>query len=157
MKAHISYLKYLLHHKWFVFLACRKLEVSLWRAVVHDWHKFLPSEWFAYVNTFYDKNGNKRYFETPAFSKAWNYHQKRGKHHWQYWVLIWDRGDLLPLEMPHRFVREMVADWMGAGRAITGKWEALEWYEKNKEKIKLHPHTRNLAETLLRNAMKSSL
>jgi hypothetical protein len=43
----------------------------------------------------------------------------------------------------------MVADWMGAGRAITGKWEAKAWYEKNKATIILHDGTRKLVETIL--------
>jgi len=39
--------------------------------------------------------------------------------------------------MPEHFVREMIADWCGAGRAITGEWEVLDWYEKNREKMAL--------------------
>ena len=40
--------------------------------------------------------------------------------------------------------------------AITGKWETLEWYEKNKEKILLHPETRYLVEGLLRNLARTN-
>jgi len=61
-----------------------------------------------------------------------------------------DRGDVIPLEMPEKYVKEMVADWMGAGRAITGRWECQEWYEKNKGKMILHKWTRNLVELFLR-------
>ena len=53
------------------------------------------------------------------------------------------------LPMPEHFVREMVADWAGAGRAITGSWEVSAWYAKNKEKIVLHPKTRCLVVILL--------
>ena len=52
--------------------------------------------------------------------------------------------------MPDDLVREMVADWMGAGRAITGRWEVAEWYEANKGKMHLHPGTRALVESLVR-------
>lgn len=55
----------------------------------------------------------------------------------------------MALEMPEVFVREMVADWMGAGRAITGEWEAHKWYLKNKSNMHLHPNTRKLVEELL--------
>lgn len=51
--------------------------------------------------------------------------------------------------MPERYVREMVADWYGAGRAITGRWDAPGWYWENKEKMKLHPATRSFVEVLL--------
>lgn len=149
MKAHLAYLKYVLRHKWYVFLACRKCGVSLWRSAIHDWHKFLPSEWGPYVRTFYNPDGSKRYQESPEFAIAWNLHQKRGKHHWQHWLLTWDRGNTDPLPMAEKFWREMVADWWGAGRAITGKWDALNWYAKN-EALKLHPRTRMQVAELLR-------
>lgn len=149
MRAHLAYLKYVLRHKWFVFLACRQMGVPLWRAIVHDWTKFLPCEWAPYVRTFYRPDGSKQYVESAEFAEAWNHHQKSNKHHWQYWLLTWDRGNTQPLEMPITYVREMVADWMGAGRAITGKLDTPAWYEKNKENIKLTLSTRDLVECLL--------
>ncbi len=150
MKRHLAYLKYLIRHKWFVFLACHKCGVSLWRSVIHDWHKFLPSEWFPYVYTFYNSDGTKaKYAESMPFAQAWNYHQKRAKHHWQYWLLTWDRGTTDALEMPEKYFREMVADWWGVGRAITGDWDAYTWYSKNAHIIRLHPQTRHHVEQLL--------
>lgn len=37
----------------------------------------------------------------------------------------------------------MIADWMGAGRAL-GKPDTALWYAQNYDKIKLHPETRTL-------------
>lgn len=90
-----------------------------------------------------------------AFEKAWNHHQKLNKHHWQYWILFSDRADptakyrysLLP--MPDKYVREMVADWMGAGRAITGSWEFAHWYVRNRHNMLLHTRTRVYVEQLI--------
>jgi hypothetical protein len=76
-------------------------------------------------------------------------HQHRNPHHWQHWLLRTDRGDVLAIEMPRRYALEMVADWMGAGRAITGRWECAEWYAKNREKIVLHENTRRLVDGIL--------
>ena len=56
------------------------------------------------------------------------------------------------LPMPEKMVRVMVADWMGAGRAITGKWEVWVWFEKNRHKIVLAPETWPLVEDLIREA-----
>lgn len=53
------------------------------------------------------------------------------------------------LPMPEPLIREMVADWMGAGRAIAGKWEAAAWYRKNRDNMVLHPATRARVEALL--------
>lgn len=76
-----------------------------------------------------------------AFDIAWNHHQKRNPHHWQYWLLVRDDGTKDALRMPIRYAREMVADWVGAGRAITGKIEVWAWYEKNRDKIILEHET----------------
>lgn len=145
----LKYLQYILRHKWFVLVASFRIGAPIWRAIIHDWSKFLPSEWFAYAETFYDETGKSRYKETPEFDHAWNYHQKRNKHHWQFWLLKMDRGDLGALRMPRKYVLEMVADWMGAGRAIAGKWECQEWYEKNKKTILLHGESRKIVEAVL--------
>lgn len=55
----------------------------------------------------------------------------------------------VPLEMPGVCVREMVADWMGAGRASTGRWDVHSWFAKNQNNILLHPRTRALVDALL--------
>jgi hypothetical protein len=128
----------------------------LWQGIWHDWHKFLPDEWFPYAEFFYGfpETPKGSYGERPpkvkkAFLIAWLKHQHRGRHHWQYWVLRKDDGEIEVFEMPDKYVREMIADWRGAGRAITGKKGAKEWYENNKENIKLHPWTRMVVETHL--------
>ena len=81
---------------------------------------------------------------------AWNHHQKRGKHHWQYWLITWDRGNTEPIDMPSEYIREMIADWWGSGRAITGNWDAVTWYEKNKDNMTMTPITRRLLEGWLK-------
>jgi hypothetical protein len=140
-----------------VLLSSFKTKCSLYQAIVHDISKFYPSEWFPYANTFYNVDGSSRYKETLDFNYAWNAHQKRNPHHWQYWILNMDRGETIILEMPVKYVKEMIADWMGAGRAITGQWgnykglEVYKWYNENKEKIKLHDSTKNLVEFYIEN------
>jgi|SRR5579872_1338507 len=151
MKANLRYLNYVLRHKWFVFVAGLRTGAPLWRLLIHDWSKFLPIEWGAYVASFY---GGYQYVARPpeivaAFDRAWLHHQHVNAHHWQHWVLREDSGATKIIPMPDRFVREMVADWMGAGRAITGKWEFAIWYANNREKILVAPETRAKVEDLL--------
>lgn len=199
MNKHLNYLKYVVRHKWYVFLACRELGVPFWQSVVHDASKFRPSEWFPYVNYFYGlpkvgdlveissyegfygdarivevrRSKSARYLvemldgSQPApfwahdyeveglekakqnFDYAWNLHQKRQPHHWQFWLLTFDTGETFPLDMPEKYCREMVADWIGAGRAITGKIEVGTWYAKNRDNIKLTARTRDRVEELV--------
>jgi hypothetical protein len=141
MRRHLNYGKYVIRHKWYVFLACLRLRVPFLIAILHDWDKFLPDEWLPYARTFYGADGSKQYKPTPAFDTAWNAHQKRNKHHWQYWMLTFDKGNTELLDMPDVYRREMLADWMGAGKAL-GKPKVWEWYAVNKDKMRLHAETR---------------
>lgn len=145
---HRKYARYIVRHKWFVFRAGLRTGAPLWRLLIHDWSKLTPAEWAPYVRSFYGPQPR-----TPEvkedFDKAWLHHQHRNPHHWQHWQLREDSGALKTLEIPEKFVREMVADWMGAGRAITGRWEVEAWYIKNREKINLHPSSRALAERII--------
>lgn len=146
MKAHFQYLAYLLRHKWFVFRECCRLGV-VWLGIVHDWSKLLPSEWFPYAWRFY---GSPHDVVTTQglFNEAWLHHQNRNKHHWQYWVLKCDEEGVEVMEMPLRYVKEMVADWRGAGLA-QGNPDTLGWYRKNREKMLLYSGTRVIVERML--------
>jgi len=149
MRRHWMYLKYVLRHKWYVILEGRKLHVPLWQLIIHDWSKFLPGEWLPYARTFYAPDGSSQYEpEAGGMAAAWNAHQKRHPHHWQYWMLTWDHGGTERLLMPERYAREMLADWRGAGRAL-GKPDTRGWYLANKDKMQLHPATRAWIETQL--------
>ena len=150
MKSHLSYLKYLLKHKYYVFLACLDMGVPIWNAIFHDWTKFLPSEWIVCVNTLYDQDGNRREYK---FSQKFRYvrdrHYRRNKHHWQYWVLLDDTGAIVSSEMPDVHIREMIADWIGAGMMQHGYNDVTKWYNEHKSKMILHIETRKRVEDYL--------
>ncbi|MEW6726891.1 MAG: DUF5662 family protein [Bacillota bacterium] len=52
------------------------------------------------------------------------------------------------LPMPDRYRKEMLADWHGAGKA-QGKPDTKAWYLANKDKMLLHPETRDWVEAQL--------
>lgn len=168
MKKHWNYLKYVIQHKYFVYVAGRKIGLSLWLSIFHDWSKFRFSEWFPYVEFFYGGNhlawsafsAGEKYLAMNAwnysqegvqhhFDMAWLAHQHRNKHHWQHWIIREDDGGTKPMPMPWRYIAEMVADWAGAGRAITGEWELKKWWDYNKHKIVLEKHTLITVEQLI--------
>ena len=164
-KKHWQYLGYILRHKYFVFIECCRIGMNqrdflalAWRGIWHDWTKLLPSEWYAYVEHFYgewkDYLNPKEDFLCPRailndFDTAWMNHIHRSQHHWQHWILYKDNGSIEVRDMPKRCVLEMVADWHGAGMAITGKKNTLIWYKKSKDKMTLSKNTRELVERLL--------
>jgi len=164
IRRHLSYLSYVVRHKWYVFVAACKLGIP-WRGLVHDLSKFRPDEWFPYARFFYEEDGSRKqrrnstgYYKPTdtgdtAFDFAWLLHQKRNQHHWQWWVLPEDEGGVKVMPMSSEAAREMVADWRGAGRA-QGKPDTLAWYQANKDKMQLHPVTREYVEFLLRSTQR---
>lgn len=142
MIKHFKYLSYVLRHKWFVFVAGLKTGAPLWRLIIHDYSKFSRAEWVGYVNRFYGGRAGleDKELDPDEFHIAWTHHWHNNPHHWEHWLVI-KKGELTPVPMPAHFIREMVADWMGAGRAITGHWDIKEWYQKNYANMKLHPLT----------------
>lgn len=155
---HLKYAQYIFWHKWYVAVECFKRGLY-WRGIVHDWSKLLPSEWVPYANFFYgegakpvrDKTGYYKPTDTgdAAFDFAWLLHQKRNKHHWQWWILPEDNGGvkILPIEEP--YLTEMICDWIGAGKAqghfsppTDPMQETRKWWTANNHKMQLHPETR---------------
>lgn len=159
MKMHLQYLWYVIRHKFFVFQAGLKTEVPIWRLLIHDWSKFSRTEWGPYARRFYGGSAGKldKSKDPEEFHVAWTHHWHKNPHHWEHWLRSAKRQPIEtnswllmePMRMPTTYVREMVADWMGAGRAITGTWEAADWYLENRERIVLHEESRRLAERLL--------
>jgi len=147
LRMHLEYGWYLLRHKWFVFQEACALGIP-WLGIIHDWSKLWPDEWLPYARYFYGEPGATSGSD-PAFDLAWLLHQKRNKHHWQWWVLQEDDGGTKILPMPDRYRREMLADWRGAGRAQGYGNNTPEWYEANKKKMQLHPDTRKWIEEML--------
>lgn len=153
---YLKYLKYVLRHRWFVFVECCKSRI-VWLGLVHDLSKFRLDELIPYARHFNgnikkgrDSTGYYKPVDTgdSAFDFAWLLHQKRNKHHWQWWILPNDEDGLVILDMPMKYRKEMLADWRGAGRA-QGTLDNKAWYMKNGDKMQLHPNTRRWVEEQL--------
>lgn len=134
----------LLRHKWFVLLAGRLAGVPLWRLIVHDCSKFSPSEFAAYARSFhgdYSRSPNDRERVSLDFTYAWLHHENHGPHHWSYWIPRSGRNANEPLPMPETYVREMIADCMGASKAYTDSWDIAAWLNENGPGWRIHDET----------------
>ena len=141
MKKYLKYLKYLIRHKWFVMIECFKIGLY-WQGIVHDMSKFLPNEFFPYVNYFQDHTTTfHESGQDIKFDTAWLKHIHRNPHHWQYWVIEECNGDTKILPMKPKYREEMLCDWAGAGKAQNNPDSVAQWYEKNKDKMKFHSET----------------
>lgn len=164
LKAHYLYLKYVLRHKLFVYQEGVKLGVGRWQLLKHDMSKFSRAEWTPYVLKFYGKHyprSSKRARDHKRikreFDLAWLHHQHSNPHHWQRFVLLNDFGNPETcLEMPERYMLEMIADWKGAGRAKHGKHtpeevneELQTFYQNTARYRKLHDITKMKVENII--------
>lgn len=168
---YIQYLRYLVVHKYYVLIECWKRGLIL-QGITHDLSKFRPSEFFPYANFFYGKpfpsdnwhgdiRNHIRYQSTEAgykeaFDYAWLLHQKRNPHHWQYWLLQKDDGDLIQIRIPQKYLLEMLCDWIGAGKAQgyhspknDPYKEVTAWYQKNQHNIRLSLQNRCAIENII--------
>ncbi len=140
-----KYFKYIVEHKWNVGIECLKMLMPI-HAITHDLSKFRPSEFIPYAKFFKAKNRSKEYKTSdegdPNFQTGWNLHQKRNRHHWNYWVSVTRKDEIIPLPMPMRCVYHMIADWRGMSRKFGGT--AQEYYNKNQDTFILHPDTKAL-------------
>lgn len=125
--------------------------MPVWRLIIHDWSKFTPREWGAYARRFGSGRGGSfdKAADPDEFHRAWTHHWHVNPHHWEHWLSLRGDGSLTPMEMPETYVREMVADWMGAGRAYTGRWDISQWYSKNRDRILLAPDARLMVDRLV--------
>lgn len=137
LRAIWEYVAYLLKHKWFVFCRGIRIGVPVWQLITHDLSKLLPREFRLNIL----RRLGVDVAENTRLSNF--YHHRRNPHHWAYWVSYCG-----PEEMPERYILEMLADWQAAGDA-KGGLSAVEWWERNKNRLHLHPKTRRKIENLL--------
>lgn len=104
----------------------------------HDKSKNDIEEYEAYDNYFYS---GRSYQVVQDFDQAWLHHIHNNLHHWQYWVLINDDENLGEklLEIPYNYIIEMICDWWSFSWVAGNLYEIFDWYEKQKEYIKINP------------------
>lgn len=149
----LQFYKVTIVHKWCVFKAGLRTGAPLWRLIIHDWTKFLPSEAPHYARRRFGDNNDHL-----GYVRAWIHHTHANPHHWEYWIPATTSSSspykpFEPVPMPEWAVREMVADWMGAALAYNGTLpksrDTWDWYQKNIEEILVHVDTRLLIEDVL--------
>ena len=162
MRRYLSYLSYILKHKWYVMIECFKEGLYL-QGILHDLSKLRPSEFIPYAKFFHNIDGSLRqvrdktgyYKPTDTgdinFDYAWFLHQKRNSHHWQYWCFPDDKKSVKTVVIPNRILLEMICDWKGAKKVQGSNSTILGWWELNKDKMNFHLSTKKKIEDLLVN------
>jgi len=165
MNHYFKYAKYLIKHCWYVRKMCWKNGLY-WQGLVHDLSKWRPSEFIPYARFFYgdypeELNMYEKIYHWTLktkkdiqhdFDVAWLKHIHRNPHHWQYWILLEDSGGEIAMEMPEKYVKEMLCDWWGASVATGNGGNSKDWYEKVKKDTKMADSTQKYFEKAVQNS-----
>ena len=149
MNKFFGHLKTVLIHRHLVFKYCCKAGIPL-QGLVHDLSKFSPSEFGPSVRYFQGTSspiGQER--RTKGYSSAWLHHKAINRHHWEYWVEFRDDGSELYVKMPINYLKEMLCDWLSAGKTYNpGTWQPdypLKYFLNHESSYKLNPETKAFA------------
>lgn len=129
----------------------------------HDSSKFSDEEFGPYRRFFYPIYREEKKAAYNDFQTAWRLHYKRNDHHWEHWIApaqqsginenninIQDFQNTIILERGDKRIEsliEMICDWIAMGMNFGNT--AKEYYDKNKEKIRLIPSDREFVESIL--------
>ena len=117
------------------------LDLSWKQLLLHDNSKFSRSEFVPYSLHLYGCGKCSCKPSETAFENAWKHHYTNNAHHCEYWQK--PCGDALP--MPAVFCREMIADWLAANVAYSGKLGAgldVQWLSHHLPDMNLHRLTK---------------
>ena len=151
----IGHFKTITRHKLLVMKYC--FRVGLYRqGLMHDMSKYMLSEFIVgakyYIGTESPNNEERR---CTGVSLAWLHHKGRNKHHFEYWMDYSPNKNegVVGMKMPVKYVAEMFCDRLAASKNYKGTdyYDAypLEYYEKSRHRIIIHPETAQLLEKLL--------
>ncbi|MDD3218299.1 MAG: DUF5662 family protein [Lachnospiraceae bacterium] len=151
-----KHFKTITKHKMMVMRYCFKIGLYK-QGLLHDLSKYSWTE-FRMGARYYQgtRSPNNAEREETGLSTAWLHHKGRNKHHFEYWV---DYGLNSPrklegVQMPQRYVAEMIADRISASRVYEGDaytdQSPLKYYNKGTKSLWfVHPVTQQQLGELL--------
>jgi hypothetical protein len=154
MKKYLRHFTTITRHKWYVMRACFKCGLYL-QGILHDLSKYSITEFTASAKYFQgDKSPIDAEKIANGYSLAWQNHKAKNKHHWQYWT-DFEKGELIVIEMPPKYLAEMLCDWVGAGKAYNKSAWTIDtfkgWYKSHRDTMMLHTLTRAYIDLLIEN------
>ena len=144
MKNFFKHLHTVNRHRFIVCKLCFKLGLY-WQGLTHDLSKYSLSEFWPSLKYYRgDKSPILGQYKEYGYSEIWLHHKGRNRHHWEYWMVFLKDG-IVRLEMPEKYIREMVCDRIAACMVYEkDKYHnssALEFLEGSREKNFMPPNT----------------
>jgi hypothetical protein len=133
-------------HRLLVLEGCLRVGL-IWQGLVHDLSKYSPTEFRAGAKYYQgNRSPNAAEREDKGYSEAWMHHKGRNRHHYEYWTdMNLQTRNYESVPMPRKYLVEMVMDRRAAclvyqkGDYTPGA--ALEYLERSREKVLMHPQT----------------
>ena len=125
-----------------------------WQGLTHDLSKYSPVEFWNGVK-FYTGTASPHIAERAkyGYSKAWVHHHNRNPHHAEYWQDIGVNGKASPIDMPYKYLIEMVCDRVAASMIYLGDKYTddapLQYYESHRDENQFSERTRIVLEECL--------
>ena len=141
-----EYLKTITHHRHLVMRGCFRMGL-IWQGLTHDLSKYSPTEFFAGVRYYQgNRSPNTAEREANGYSLAWMHHKGRNRHHFEYWTdLSPETRTYEPVDMPVKYLCEMVADRIAACKTYQGAAytdaSPLQYLDRANESRLVHPQT----------------
>ena len=142
------------HHRALVRKGCFRVGLY-WQGLTHDLSKYSPTEFLRGAHYYQGtRSPNAAEREEKGYSEAWMHHKGRNRHHYEYWTDMSPKTHRYePVDMPRRYLVEMVMDRRAACMTYQGKnyrpGAELEYLEKSRERLLMHPETLRRLEYLL--------
>lgn len=130
-----AYLTNLETHVYSVQTFGRLMRVPEEQLYIHDESKWSAAEFPAYVRKYAMGIDDK-----PDFERAFLHHLHHNPHHWQHWLLP-NVASNTAVDMPENYIREMVADWLGAGAAYNPDQNPQIWLNENFSRMIFSPQS----------------
>lgn len=149
-----QHLKTITHHRWLVCCGCFRVGLY-WQGLTHDLSKYSLTEFRAGAKYYQgNRSPNAAEREDKGYSEAWMHHKGRNRHHYEYWTDMNPQSHRYePVKMPRKYLAEMVMDRRAACMTYQGKnyhpGAELEYLEKSKERLLMHPETLRQLEFIL--------
>lgn len=150
-----SHFKTITYHKLLVARGC--FQIGLYRqGILHDLSKYSPTEFRAGARYYQGtRSPNNAEREAIGYSEAWMHHKGRNRHHFEYWTdYSEEKGCVVPVPMPDRYIAEMVMDRIAASKVYKGKdytdASPLEYFMRGHARGTIHPVTAEKLERMLR-------
>lgn len=145
IKNALGHTRNIITHKYWVFYYACKLGIPF-RGFMHDWSKFSPIEFFESVKYYQGTSSPiPACKKAKGYSLAWQHHKGRNPHHYEYWIDNIDNGGT-PIKIPYKYVLEMIADYLAAGKTYQGKSFTFkgeyEWWKSQRQLRNMHENTK---------------